>query len=97
MTSAPIRDPRGDHLLTPQNCALVIIDNQPTQVTSPWLWDRDLQFAFQGALHHHFRQPAQQAALTGQLQPARPGPLGQLAQHLLISRRQLRRLLPAAL
>jgi hypothetical protein len=30
MTSEPIRDPRGDHLLTPQNCALVIIDYQPT-------------------------------------------------------------------
>jgi hypothetical protein len=29
MTSEPIRDPRGDHLLTPQNCALVI-DYQPT-------------------------------------------------------------------
>jgi nicotinamidase-related amidase len=34
MTSEPVRDPRGDHLLTPQNCALVIIDYQPTQVTS---------------------------------------------------------------
>ena len=34
MTSEPIRDPRGDHLLAPQNCALVIIDYQPTQITS---------------------------------------------------------------
>ena len=34
MTSEPIRDPLADHLLTPQNCALVIIDYQPTQVTS---------------------------------------------------------------
>ena len=24
MTSEPIRDPRADHLLTPQNCALVV-------------------------------------------------------------------------
>lgn len=39
MTSpATIRDPRQDHLLTPQNAALVIIDFQPVQVTSvpPW-------------------------------------------------------------
>ena len=34
MTSEPIRNPRADYLLTPQNCALVIIDYQPTQVTS---------------------------------------------------------------
>ena len=30
MTSERVRDPRADHLLTPQNCALVIIDYQPT-------------------------------------------------------------------
>ncbi len=35
MTSfAAIRDPRTDHLLTPQNAALVIIDYQPVQVSS---------------------------------------------------------------
>ncbi|MDR0953487.1 MAG: hydrolase [Elusimicrobiota bacterium] len=34
MTSFPKRDPKNDHLLTPQNCALVIIDYQPTQVQS---------------------------------------------------------------
>src|SRR3954452_11031071 len=35
MTSfATIRDPRNDHLLTPQNAALVIIDYQPVQVGS---------------------------------------------------------------
>ena len=45
MTSEPIRDPRAGHLLTPQNCALLIIDypagldriaqagGQPTSVT----------------------------------------------------------------
>ena len=26
MTSLPIRDPDGDHLLTPQNAALVVIE-----------------------------------------------------------------------
>jgi nicotinamidase-related amidase len=31
MTSLPIRDPLGDHLLTPQNAALVLIDYQPSQ------------------------------------------------------------------
>jgi hypothetical protein len=41
MTSEPIRDPRGDHLLTPQNCALVIIDYQAAQVTSIRSMDQD--------------------------------------------------------
>jgi hypothetical protein len=34
MTSESVRDPLADHLLTPQNCALVIIDYQPVQVRS---------------------------------------------------------------
>lgn len=35
MTSSPtVRDPIADHLLTPQNAALVIIDFQPVQVHS---------------------------------------------------------------
>jgi nicotinamidase-related amidase len=34
MTSAPIRDPETDHLLTPKNSAFVIIDYQPIQVSS---------------------------------------------------------------
>jgi nicotinamidase-related amidase len=34
MASGNIRDPRTDHLLTPQNAALLIIDYQPTQVSS---------------------------------------------------------------
>lgn len=34
MASEEIRDPRADHLLTPQNAALLIIDYQPTQVSS---------------------------------------------------------------
>ena len=35
MTSALTpRDPVNDHLLTPQNCALLVIDYQPIQVTS---------------------------------------------------------------
>jgi nicotinamidase-related amidase len=40
MTSQPIRDPVKDHLLTPENCALIIIDYQPVQVTSVASMDR---------------------------------------------------------
>lgn len=40
MTSQPIRDPFQDHLLTPKNCAVVIIDYQPIQVTSVASMDR---------------------------------------------------------
>ena len=35
-----IRDPLADHLLTPQNAALLIIDFQPVQVTSIASMDR---------------------------------------------------------
>src|SRR3984893_6601744 len=31
MASTPIRDQLGDHLITPQNAALVVIDYQPSQ------------------------------------------------------------------
>ena len=34
MTSEPMRDPTTDHLLTPHNSALIIIDYQPLQVSS---------------------------------------------------------------
>ena len=34
MTSEPIRDPKADHLLTPENSAFIIIDYQPIQVAS---------------------------------------------------------------
>ena len=34
MSSQPIRDPRQDHLLTPENSAFIIIDYQPIQVRS---------------------------------------------------------------
>jgi hypothetical protein len=49
-----------------------------------------IELAFQGALNDHLGQLAEQPSLTGQFQPAGPGPLGQLAQQLLIGRRQLR-------
>lgn len=34
MSSEPIRDPVGDHLLTPRNSAFVVIDYQPVQINS---------------------------------------------------------------
>jgi nicotinamidase-related amidase len=41
MTSEPIRDPITDHLLTPENSALLVIDYQPTQVNSIRSMDHD--------------------------------------------------------
>jgi hypothetical protein len=42
MASAPIRDPIGDHLLTPQNAALFVIDYQPSEFAGVRSMDRDL-------------------------------------------------------
>jgi len=42
MTSFPIREQTNDHLLTPKNSALIIIDYQPTQVNSIVSMDRQL-------------------------------------------------------
>jgi nicotinamidase-related amidase len=42
MASLPVRDPIGDHLLTPQNAALVVTDYQPFQFDGVQSMDRDL-------------------------------------------------------
>jgi nicotinamidase-related amidase len=42
MTSAPVRDQLGDHLITPQNSALVLIDYQPSQFATVRSMDQDL-------------------------------------------------------
>jgi nicotinamidase-related amidase len=42
MTSAPVRDPLADHLITPQNSALLLIDYQPAQIAAVHSMDRDL-------------------------------------------------------
>jgi hypothetical protein len=42
MTSEPIRDPRTDSLLTPQNAALIVIDYQPSQIQSVRSMDHDV-------------------------------------------------------
>jgi hypothetical protein len=42
MTGEPIRDPVTDHLLTPQNAALVVIDYQPSQIQAVRSIDHDI-------------------------------------------------------
>ena len=42
MASAPIRDQLGDHLITPQNAALLLIDYQPSQFATVRSMDTDL-------------------------------------------------------
>ena len=42
MASAPIRDPLSDHLITPQNSALILIDYQPSQFAAVRSIDEDL-------------------------------------------------------
>jgi nicotinamidase-related amidase len=42
MTSTPRRDPASDHLITPQNAALLLIDYQPSQIENVHSMDRQL-------------------------------------------------------
>lgn len=42
MTSTPIRDQQSDHLITPQNSALLVIDYQPSQIGAVRSMDPDL-------------------------------------------------------
>src|SRR6202035_67178 len=42
MTSAPVRDPLADYLLTPENAAFLLIDYQPSQIAGVHSMDRDL-------------------------------------------------------
>jgi nicotinamidase-related amidase len=42
MASLPVRDPVGDHLLTPQNAALAVIDYQPSQFEGVHSMERGL-------------------------------------------------------
>ena len=44
MAGSVSRDPVGDHLLTPQNAALFLIDYQPSQIAAVKSMDRDLLF-----------------------------------------------------
>jgi nicotinamidase-related amidase len=45
MTSQPARDPLADHLLTPANSALLVIDYQPSQIEAVRSIDHDLLLA----------------------------------------------------
>jgi nicotinamidase-related amidase len=42
MTSAPVRDPLSDHLITPENSAFLLIDYQASQIAGVHSMDRDL-------------------------------------------------------
>ena len=42
MTSQAIRDPLADHLITPQNAALLLIDYQPSQIAAVHSMDPQL-------------------------------------------------------
>jgi nicotinamidase-related amidase len=42
MTSAPVRDPLADHLLTPENAAFLFIDYQPAQLATVRSMDHSL-------------------------------------------------------
>ncbi len=42
MTSAPVRDPLADHLLTPENAAFLLIDYQASQLATVRSMDHDL-------------------------------------------------------
>src|ERR1700738_5483797 len=42
MTSQPVRDPLADHLITPQNSAFLLIDWQPTQISTVRSMNQDL-------------------------------------------------------
>jgi nicotinamidase-related amidase len=42
MTSAPVRDPLSDHLITPENSAFLLIDYQPSQIAGVGSMDRAL-------------------------------------------------------
>jgi nicotinamidase-related amidase len=42
MASSTTRDPLGDHLLTPQNAAMVVIDYQPSQFAAVRSMDQEL-------------------------------------------------------
>src|SRR6201982_1608412 len=42
MTSQPVRAPLADHLITPQNSAFLLIDWQPTQISTVRSMDQEL-------------------------------------------------------
>jgi hypothetical protein len=57
MASATVRDPLADHLITPQNSALIVIDYQPSQFVAVPSMDQDLLLNASAQTHVH-RQDA---------------------------------------
>ena len=45
MAGSVYRDPAADHLLTPENAALFVVDYQPSQIAAVNSMDRDLLLA----------------------------------------------------
>ena len=69
MAGRPLRDPVGDHLLTPQNAALVVVDYQPSQFAAVRSMDRDLAHrASIDRVVHAGAQPVTCVALAVELQ-----------------------------
>lgn len=50
MSSYPIRNPKKDHLITPENSALIIIDYQPVQIASIASMDKNMLITNMGLL-----------------------------------------------
>jgi hypothetical protein len=59
MTSNGFRDPVADHLLTPQNAALIVIDYQASQIAAVQSMDQDALLknimSIRGAGHRRLR------------------------------------------
>jgi hypothetical protein len=68
MTSAPIRDPLADHLITPQNAAFIVIDYQQNQFGRVGSMDSDLLLENVVRMTQAGAQPISWVSLAGELQ-----------------------------
>jgi hypothetical protein len=59
MTSAPVRDPLADHLLTPANAAFLFVEHEPAQLVSVCSMDRAplLSHGTSGCGNHERKEP----------------------------------------
>jgi len=70
-SATAVRDPVADHLITPQNSALLVIDYQPTQLESVRSMDHDLLLNNAIALERVAQaggKPISWVSLAGELQ-----------------------------
>jgi nicotinamidase-related amidase len=93
LTTIPVvRDPVADHLITPQNSALLVIDFQPTQVASVRSMDTELMVknvVSTAKLARLFDMPIVHSTInvaTGRGKPTIPELAGQLDGHPPIDR-----------